>query len=124
MGAEAAARESVGGVHHIEAGGHREAVVALPHAAWSRDEAAADTTVCSRRPALVLEGAPRPPVFVLEVLLHVPQHVAVRQPLVVVRYAKLQRKGGCAGRWVSGRASRCRRCDASVARGPTSQAPS
>ncbi|KAE9276361.1 hypothetical protein PF008_g29110 [Phytophthora fragariae] len=33
----------------------------------------------------------------LHVLLHVPQHVAVVEPLRVVRHAKLQRPGWCAG---------------------------
>ncbi|KAG2771875.1 hypothetical protein PC116_g27676 [Phytophthora cactorum] len=48
-------------------------------------------------------AAPLPPVSGLHVHLHVPQHVTVRQPLVVVRHAKLQRLGGCAGGGVGGR---------------------
>lgn len=59
------------------------------------EEPAIGSVVSARGLALVLHGHPPAPVLVLEVQLYVPQHILVRQPLVVVRHAELQRLLRC-----------------------------
>ncbi|KAG1688308.1 hypothetical protein DVH05_003822 [Phytophthora capsici] len=56
------------------------------------EEPAIGSAVSARGLALVLHGHPPAPVLVLEVQL---QHILVRQPLVVVRHAELQRLLRC-----------------------------
>ncbi|KAG1688304.1 hypothetical protein DVH05_003820 [Phytophthora capsici] len=56
------------------------------------EEPAIGSVVSARGLALVLHGHPPAPVLVLEVQL---QHILVRQPLVVVRHAELQRLLRC-----------------------------